>query len=81
MERTCGAVLFPPVRDGPNADHVPAVAGLTPAGQGRLRLPGRLHHPGDLSAQCQSAEAQSAHAKLAEVSAWTSAQLAAVVLT
>ena len=36
MERTCGDVLFLLSQDGPLSDHVPAFAGITPAGQGRL---------------------------------------------
>jgi hypothetical protein len=42
--------------------------------------PGRLGNPGDLAPQRQSAETQAADAELAQVSARTSAQLAAVVL-
>ena len=44
-------------------------------------LPGRLHDPRNLTAQCQSAEAQPAKAELAQVSARASAQLATIVLT
>src|SRR5271165_16049 len=44
-------------------------------------LPRRLRNSGDLAAQRQPAEAQAAHAELAQVSARTPAQLAAVVPT
>ena len=33
MERTCGDVLFLRLQDGRPVDHVPAFAGITPAGQ------------------------------------------------
>jgi hypothetical protein len=47
---------------------------------GREALPTRLHDAGNLALQRQRAEAQTADAELAQVSAWTAAYLATVVL-
>src|SRR5882672_9599240 len=43
-------------------------------------LPGRLRNPGNFSPQSQPAETQAANPELAQISARTSAELAAVVL-
>src|ERR1700730_5050094 len=71
-----------------------AVANLQPAEKSRddvrrgagprprfsICLPGRLRNPGNFSAQRQATETQAADTELAQISAWASAQVAAVVL-